>query len=322
MQTEYSSRTTRTVFQAVEAVTGHIIAGSCRMFLILLLCASLATLLHGQETLPEDPGAVLPLQLQAEQSRFHAHAPGNFSQELDSFIRAQASVVSNPLYRSAPIDEFPERVTSAARRLFEWESLKLGLTYTLLNQYAVNTPTGVRHNQASGRFDLTAAVLFYENGSTAGSFSLLVRGGTNIGISQQFNLSDALGSTTLINWPLRLWGTATRFGSSSSWVAITWSAPRSSNSRFFAEVLVVAMEIAPRAFTICMAASPTEELAAVSRTVSPGPTLAKANRAPYAVAYCIQAAAPSTDDSDGGSSATSSAGTTALSPSTGYRFME
>lgn len=199
MQTECSSRTTRIVFQAVETVTGHIIAGLCKMFLILLLCSCLATPLHGQETLPEDPGAALPLQLQAEQNRFHAHASGNFTQELDSYIRAQTSVVPNPLYPAAPIDEFPERVTSAARWLFEWESLKLGLTYTLLNQYAVNTPTGVRHNQASGRFDLTAAVPFYEKGSTAGSFSLLVRGATNIGISQQFNLSDALGSATLIN---------------------------------------------------------------------------------------------------------------------------
>jgi porin len=110
-----------------------------------------------------------------------------------------ASVSPNPVFHSSLLDRFPNQVTDAARWLFEWESLKLGLTYTLLNQYAVDTPPGVRHNQASGRFDLSGAMPLYEGESTAGSFALLVRGSTNIGISQQFNLSDALGSTTLIN---------------------------------------------------------------------------------------------------------------------------
>src|SRR6202012_152688 len=38
------------------------------------------------------------------------------------------------------------------------------------------------------------ALRVYDHGSTAGSISLLVRSGTNIGKSQQFNLSDSLGS--------------------------------------------------------------------------------------------------------------------------------
>jgi porin len=72
-------------------------------------------------------------------------------------------------------------------------------TYTFLNQYATVTPPGVRHNQTSGRLDFSGSLVAYEHKSTAGSFSLLVRSGTNIGYSQQFNLSDDLGSGLYLN---------------------------------------------------------------------------------------------------------------------------
>ena len=39
----------------------------------------------------------------------------------------------------------------------------------------------------------------YDHESTAGSISLLIRSGTNIGMSQQFNLSDKLGSGLYLN---------------------------------------------------------------------------------------------------------------------------
>jgi porin len=73
------------------------------------------------------------------------------------------------------------------------------LTYTFLSQYATATPDGVRHAQTSGRADFTGAWKVYDHGSTAGALSLLVRSGTNIGISQQFNLSDSLGSGLTLN---------------------------------------------------------------------------------------------------------------------------
>jgi porin len=168
----------------------------CTLLLFPLL---LPSALGGQETPHADPSETLSLQVQPESNRPRPQTAGNISQELDSYIKSTASVSPNPLFHSSLFDMFPDQVTDAARWLFEWESLKLGLTYTLLNQYAVDTPPGVRHNQASGRFDLSGAMPLYEGKSTAGSFSLLVRGSTNIGISQQFNLSDALGSTTLIN---------------------------------------------------------------------------------------------------------------------------
>jgi porin len=168
----------------------------CTLLLFPLL---LPSVLGGQETPQPDPSATLSLQVEPESSRPSRQPANSISQELDSYIKHTASVKPNPLLHGSLFDHIPDQVTDVARWLFEWESLKLGLTYTLLNQYAVDTPPGVRHNQASGRFDLSGAMPLYEGESTAGSFSLLVRGSTNIGISQQFNLSDALGSTTLIN---------------------------------------------------------------------------------------------------------------------------
>jgi porin len=167
----------------------------CTLLLFPLLFTSV---LDGQETPPPDPSATFSLQVQPQSNR-PPRQSGAISQELDSYIKHTASVSANPLYHGSALDEFPEKVTGVASWLFEWQSLKVGLTYTLLNEYAVDTPPGVRHNQASGRFDLSSAMPLYEGESTAGSFSLLVRGSTNIGISQQYNLSDALGSTTLIN---------------------------------------------------------------------------------------------------------------------------
>ena len=77
--------------------------------------------------------------------------------------------------------------------------LSLAATYTVVNQYATETPNGVRHNWATGRFDLAGGWKAYDHGGNAGSFSLLVRSGVNIGVSQKFNLSDSLGSGLVLN---------------------------------------------------------------------------------------------------------------------------
>ena len=53
--------------------------------------------------------------------------------------------------------------------------------------------------KGSGRLDFTANWAAYDHGATAGSAFLLVRSGTNIGVSQQFNLSDQLGSGVFLN---------------------------------------------------------------------------------------------------------------------------
>ena len=72
-------------------------------------------------------------------------------------------------------------------------------TYTFLNRYATTTPGSIRHNEPSGRLDFNGVWVAYDHESTAGSISILVRWGTNIGISQQFNLSDSLGSGLYLN---------------------------------------------------------------------------------------------------------------------------
>ena len=92
-------------------------------------------------------------------------------------------------------------VASRRARGFQYSLLRLkfGATYTFLNQYATSPPDGIRHDQLSGRLDFTGAWSVYDHESTAGSISLLIRSGTNIGISQQFNLSDRLGSGLYLN---------------------------------------------------------------------------------------------------------------------------
>jgi porin len=59
------------------------------------------------------------------------------------------------------------------------------------------TASGI--TSSADALDLSGAWRAYDHGSTAGSISLLVRSGTNIGISQQFNLSDSLGSGLYLN---------------------------------------------------------------------------------------------------------------------------
>lgn len=146
---------------------------------------------------------VLPASALANQT---AHAkpaepeknPDELKQELDVNAIVLSKIPADPLVRRdplapllGPIDRFADRAQSLR--------LKFGATYTFLNQYATVAPDGVRHNQLSGRFDFTGAWTAYDHESTAGSISLLARSGTNIGTSQQFNLSDRLGSGLYLN---------------------------------------------------------------------------------------------------------------------------
>jgi porin len=125
--------------------------------------------------------------------------PRPVEQELDSIATPLANMPSDPLLRSdflgplmAPFQEGGAWLRHSAR-------LNLGGTYTFLNQYAGTTPRGVRHDQLSGRLDLNGNLVVYNGESTAASIGMLVRSGTNIGMSQQWNLSDALGSGLYLN---------------------------------------------------------------------------------------------------------------------------
>jgi len=121
------------------------------------------------------------------------------TQELDVDALALSKIPADPLIQPDPLAPIFQPFNRLTDRSADALRLKFGATYTFLNQYATIAPDGVRHNQFSGRLDFTGAWTAYDHESTAGSISLLVRSGANIGVSQQFNLSDRLGSGLYLN---------------------------------------------------------------------------------------------------------------------------
>jgi porin len=128
-----------------------------------------------------------------------AQEPDDLRQELDRDAVALSKIPADPVLTTDPFGAILEPFERLTDRINESAKLKIGATYTFLSQYATATPNGVRHDQTSGRADFTAAWKVYDHESNAGTISLLVRSGTNIGISQQFNLSQSLGSGLTLN---------------------------------------------------------------------------------------------------------------------------
>ena len=123
-----------------------------------------------------------------------------YPQELDSAVAALGLVPADPLFQTDPFRFVTKSADMAGSWLETGARLRFGATYTFLNQYATVIPdTAQRHDQISGRLDFTGNWAVYEHGSTAGSIALLVRSGTNIGMSQQWNLSDQMGSGIFLN---------------------------------------------------------------------------------------------------------------------------
>ena len=125
--------------------------------------------------------------------------PDELRQELDVDVVASSKIPADPLIKRDPLTPVFMPVNRLTDHLFEFERLKFNATYTFLNQYATNTPDEVRHDQLSGRLDFIGAWAVYDRESTAGSISLLIRSGTNVSRSQQFNLSDSIGSGLYLN---------------------------------------------------------------------------------------------------------------------------
>ena len=125
--------------------------------------------------------------------------PDELKQELDAYAIELSKIPADPLVHPDPVAPFVRPIDKVMDLSVQSIHLKFGATYTFLNQYATITPDGVRHDQPSGRLDFTGAWSVYDHETTAGSISLLIRSGTNIGISQQFNLSDRLGSGLYLN---------------------------------------------------------------------------------------------------------------------------
>lgn len=132
-------------------------------------------------------------------STYEDHQPDELKQELDADAIALSKIPADPLIQRDPVARILRPVDMLVDRTIESLRLKFGATYTVLNQYATITPGGGRHDQSSGRLDFTGAWAVYDHESTAGSISLLIRSGVNIGMSQQFNLSDQLGSGLYLN---------------------------------------------------------------------------------------------------------------------------
>lgn len=128
-----------------------------------------------------------------------AEEPDDLRQEIDWDSVAVSKIPADPVFTH----DFFAPVIEPIHRATDWMSqtarLKFGGTYTFVSQYATETPAGVRHDQTDGRADATAAWKVYDHEGTAGSISMVVRSQTNIGISQQYNLSSSLGSGLTLN---------------------------------------------------------------------------------------------------------------------------
>lgn len=166
--------------------------------LLLLLVSSISS--AGQN--PDRNAFSSPQLSQASQTKSSTTAnqkTNELRQELDVETATMATIPADPLIRVDPLTPILQPINDFTKGLDQSARLKFGATYTFLNQYAVTVPAGVRQNQFSGRLDFTGAWTAYDHGSSTGSISLLVRSGTNIGISQQFNLSDRIGSGVYLN---------------------------------------------------------------------------------------------------------------------------
>ena len=169
--------------------------------IVTLILMVACTALAAQSTSQVRPGATSETTQYQPQSEPAIERPlPKYAQELDSASAALGKVPADPFFKIDPLGPFT-MVTDASVSWFEGSArLRFGATYTFLNQYATVIPdTARRHDQVSGRLDFSGNWEIYEGESTAGSIGLLVRSGTNIGRSQQFNLSDQMGSGIFLN---------------------------------------------------------------------------------------------------------------------------
>jgi porin len=165
-----------------------------RTRLLLLLLTSCLSAMCQSGNVGPTPAVPNPQSTQGKPALSLNDEPDELKQELDADSAALSKIPADPLIQPDPFALILRPVNKLVDSLNPAQRFKFGATYTFLNQYATVVPDDVRHNQLSGRLDFTGAWAVYHHGSTAGSVSLLIRSGTNIGVSQQFNLSDSLGS--------------------------------------------------------------------------------------------------------------------------------
>ncbi len=167
---------------------------------LLLLLFAFSLLAFGQSSgVSAAPGGQASPPARSAPSTIRNNHPDELKQELDADAIALSKIPGDPLIQPDRVAPILRPINMLVDQSIHSIRLKFGATYTFLNQYATITPDGVRHDQPSGRLDFTGAWAVFDHEGTAGSISLLVRSGTNIGMSQQFNLSDQLGSGLYLN---------------------------------------------------------------------------------------------------------------------------
>ena len=77
-------------------------------------------------------------------------------QELDRDALALSKVPADPILKTDPFEAILEPFERLTLHINESAKLKIGATYTFVNQYALSGPDGVRRDQTSGRADVTA----------------------------------------------------------------------------------------------------------------------------------------------------------------------
>ena len=85
--------------------------------------------------------------------------PDDLRQELDADAAALSKIPADPLLQTNPLGFLFKPIDHLTDRTGQSERLKLGATYTFLNQYATTTPGSIRHNQPSGRLDFSESGL-------------------------------------------------------------------------------------------------------------------------------------------------------------------
>jgi len=125
----------------------------------------------------------LPSSATKPSTELHAQPiTDDLAEQLDAEQLALSEKFIRSLLMLDPLADLLTSVNRLVGRVHEAENVKLGATYTFLDQYATVTPDGVRHDQISGRLDFTGAWIAYRDESSEGSISLLVRSGTNISL--------------------------------------------------------------------------------------------------------------------------------------------
>jgi porin len=145
------------------------------------------------------PSASSRVQVQTQAGDLEVPPAKYPGQALDQDVAVLSKVSPDPLFKNDLFRPVLGPGDLALDGLRKAAHLTFAATYTIVDQYATETPEGVRHNWATGRFDLAGGWKVYDHGGNAGSLSVLVRSGTNIGVSQQFNLSDRMGSGLVLN---------------------------------------------------------------------------------------------------------------------------